>query len=427
MRAFGEIVMTTPGILLRLGMLLLGYWELYLAILVIRRRRRAPVIAVGAGQLLLWFFAFVLLLDGSFDGKLGHRLTWPGISLWAYRLPWGLWAGLLVLGILACTLESWEHWRYGRSHLGPNAIKEAVDLLPAGVCFGREGTLPTLTNLWMTDCCRDLTGQDLTDCGAFWRFLCQKGEERDGRYLIRDQQGRSLLFAREPVHVDGEDFWQLTGFDVSESVSVIDQLRDSNRRLLQLREHMETLSRLGEDVFAQRELLDARVALHDEFGELLLLGRLYFEQPDQVDEEDLLRRLRHANAYVLRDAAQEDLRRDELTEALHTAQTIGVRAELTGPLPDGPGRELLAHIIRESAANTVKHASGDRVKVALSREGEELVIRVENNGLPPAKPVQPSGGLRSLAEEARGLGGQLEIESDPAFRLTARIPWKSEK
>ena len=101
MRAFGEIVMTTPGVLLRVGMLLLGYWELYLAILVIRRRRRAPVIAVGAGQLLLWFFAFVLLLDGSFDGKLGHRLTWPGISLWAYRLPWGLWAGLLVLGILA--------------------------------------------------------------------------------------------------------------------------------------------------------------------------------------------------------------------------------------------------------------------------------------------------------------------------------------
>ena len=83
MRAFGEIVMTTPGVLLRVGMLLLGYWELYLAILVIRRRRRAPVIAVGAGQLLLWFFAFVLLLDGSFDGKLGHRLTWPGISLWA--------------------------------------------------------------------------------------------------------------------------------------------------------------------------------------------------------------------------------------------------------------------------------------------------------------------------------------------------------
>ena len=121
MRAFGEIVMTTPGILLRLGMLLLGYWELYLAILVIRRRRRAPVIAVGVGQLLLWIFAFVLMLDGSFDGKLGNRSAWPEISLWAYRLPWGLWVSFLVLGVLLCALESWEHWRYGRSHLGPNS------------------------------------------------------------------------------------------------------------------------------------------------------------------------------------------------------------------------------------------------------------------------------------------------------------------
>lgn len=427
MRAFGEIVMTTPGILLRLGMLLLGDWELYLAILVIRRRRRAPVIAVAVGQLLLWIFAFVLMLDGSFDGKLGNRSDWPEISLWAYRLPWALWASFLVLGVLLCALESWEHWSYGRSHLGPNSIKQAVDLLPAGVCFGKEGELPALTNLWMTRRCLELTGQELTDCGAFWRFLCQKGEEKDGRRLLKDRQGRSLLFAREPVHVAGKDYWQLTGFDVSESVEVVDQLRESNQRLLQLQEHIRTLGRLGEDVFAQRELLDARVALHDEFGELLLLGRLYFEQPDQVDEEDLLRKLRHANTYVLRDAAAQDLRRDELTEALHAAQAIGVRVGLSGPLPEGAGRELLARLIRECAANTVKHAGGDRVNIALKRQGDSLEIRAENNGCKPLGPVLPSGGLRSLQEEARALDGELSISVDPDFCLTVRIPCKSEK
>ena len=82
MRAFGEIVMTTPGILLRVGMLLLGYWELYLAILVIRRRRRASVIAVGAGQLLLWFFAFVLLLDWGGSMLEGYAQYMTALSLY---------------------------------------------------------------------------------------------------------------------------------------------------------------------------------------------------------------------------------------------------------------------------------------------------------------------------------------------------------
>ena len=146
-----------------------------------------------------------------------------------------------------------------------------------------------------------------------------------------------------------------------------------------------------------------------------------------MDEEDLLRKLRHANTYVLRDAAAQDLRRDELTEALHAAQAIGVRVGLSGPLPEGAGRELLARLIRECAANTVKHAGGDRVNIALKRQGDSLEIRAENNGCKPLGPVLPSGGLRSLQEEARALDGELSISVDPDFCLTVRIPCKSEK
>ena len=100
---------------------------------------------------------------------------------------------------------------------------------------------------------------------------------------------------------------------------------------------------------------------------------------------------------------------------------------LSGPLPEGAGRELLARLIRECAANTVKHAGGDRVNIALKRQGDSLEIRAENNGCKPLGPVLPSGGLRSLQEEARALDGELSISVDPAFRLTVRIPWKSEK
>ena len=70
----------------------------------------------------------------------------------------------------------------------------------------------------------------------------------------------------------------------------------------------------------------------------------------------------------------------------------------------------------------MKHAEADRLTVHLEETENSLVIRMTNNGKPPKEPVKESGGLLSLRRKAEEAGGEMTVESAPAFRLTLRIP-----
>ena len=83
---------------------------------------------------------------------------------------------------------------------------------------------------------------------------------------------------------------------------------------------------------------------------------------------------------------------------------------------------LLAYAIQECAANTVKHAGGDRITVSLEENSTGLTVRISNNGKPPETRITESGGLVSLRRKIEEAGGQMLVESRPEFRLTIIIP-----
>ena len=107
------------------------------------------------------------------------------------------------------------------------------------------------------------------------------------------------------------------------------------------------------------------------------------------------------------------------------AGSIGVVPVLSG---DPPGREevrsLLAAAIRECAANTVKHAGGDRLFVEISKDGTGTCMTISNNGDPPKAPIAESGGLLSLRRSVEDAGGQMTVKSLPVFRLKLSFPDK---
>lgn len=84
-------------------------------------------------------------------------------------------------------------------------------------------------------------------------------------------------------------------------------------------------------------------------------------------------------------------------------------------------------IVQESLANVGKHARATRVQVELRREGERLLVRVEDDGIgfrlgAPRRPQ--SLGLVGLRERAQLLRGEVKVDSDPGHgtRVEARIP-----
>ncbi len=114
--------------------------------------------------------------------------------------------------------------------------------------------------------------------------------------------------------------------------------------------------------------------------------------------------------------------------------SIDVRLEADGTVAVEEAVELqLLRIVQESLSNVRKHADADVALVTLTRDGEEVVVSItdDGRGFDPRTAQRkdaPRFGLAILRERAEGVGGSLRITSQPGdgATVTARIPLKND-
>lgn len=94
-------------------------------------------------------------------------------------------------------------------------------------------------------------------------------------------------------------------------------------------------------------------------------------------------------------------------------------------LPE-PTATALYRIVQEALTNAARHARASSVTVSLRRQGDEMQLCVEDNGigLPPgALQREGSYGLLGIQERVQDLGGSLEVQDTGAgTRLTVHVP-----
>ena len=80
-------------------------------------------------------------------------------------------------------------------------------------------------------------------------------------------------------------------------------------------------------------------------------------------------------------------------------------------------------IVAEAVRNIVRHADATRCVITVRWMGDDVVLRVDDDGS-GLKPGRPSGvGLSSMRERAIGVGGTLTVSArDPGTRVEVRVP-----
>ncbi|WP_275007248.1 sensor histidine kinase [Promicromonospora iranensis] len=104
--------------------------------------------------------------------------------------------------------------------------------------------------------------------------------------------------------------------------------------------------------------------------------------------------------------------------------TAGLDVEDLGVVSAGAQLTVCA-IVRESLANTARHAGPVRARVVVRRDGGTVVVSVEDDGPAPGWRPHPGAGqgLTGLRERVATLGGTLRAgAAGPGFRVTARLP-----
>ena len=126
--------------------------------------------------------------------------------------------------------------------------------------------------------------------------------------------------------------------------------------------------------------------------------------------------------------------------AKHVRSQHGIQVDVQKdmkPIPmDDEIKVLLFRFVRELMMNVVKHAQAQRARVIISRNGGEINIKVEDDGVGFSskshyQTISSNGGfgLFSIRERLHYLGGRLEVESTDiqGTRVTLMVPLKHDR
>lgn len=316
------------------------------------------------------------------------------------------------------------------SSLTAMSVKDAISVLPAGLCFYDETGRLLLTNGKIGDECREITGMPLSDGAAFWSAMCE-GKVADGivcsregdSVLVEKKDGRACCYKRINHILDGKTVYELSGSDISREFALKKKVEEQNEELrkmnVRLRKYGETVT----EVTKERETLAARVKVHDGMGSLILKTKRAILQ-EECDKDALIREWNGVVSLVSSPETEED-RAEEIKK---TAESVGVKILYTGVRPPkgSIAEKILANAVFECITNTARHADGDELYITVSGDGAFFTARIGNNGRPPKAEIVEGGGLSSLRRITEMAGGSMKTESFPRFLLSVSIP-KGEK
>ncbi|MBR5421975.1 MAG: hypothetical protein IK115_12595 [Lachnospiraceae bacterium] len=413
---------------LLISLMLLLLLQAFILLALRRLKRKGLFATLALVQFVLLFVMFFLMLDGIFHYEDPAKpRTWPVFTTAFTGLPVVIVLAFEILSAVYLAVGFYRLRRYRKENLTRWAVKETIDLLPAGVAFARGDGKTVLANLTMNGLYGQMSGRNLLDIGLLAEIADRTEEEGEDKLRGVYRDGSSVWqFSRQTIEENGEEYLQLTATDISEQAAINEELKGKNSKLKQIRTRLEIYNRKAEQIIISKELLNARMQVHNETGHVLLASRRYMDRPASVDEAALLNTLKVTNTYLLREYEEDDTQRDPLSEAIEMAKAIGVSVSITGMIPaEGPARNVLSVAVNECATNTRKHADGDVLKVTVEEEEGGICFQLGNNGKSPKKKVNETGGLLTLRTLAENAGGTMEISTEEGFCIKIVLPDKN--
>lgn len=376
----------------------------------------------------------VLLLIVLTFGNYGYRKDYEtyeaSISICSTSLPY------IICGIVALTattvllLHLMLSWK--RKYITPDSIKQAMDSLPAGLCYHNAEGVPKLVNNKMEELCRNITGEALFDADEFWKSISQgkvvsgNTVEKTGENpIITVYNGSSHSFTKVERIIGDEKVFELRATDVTNLFSLNRELREYNNELRSLNNRLQIYGENVWDITREREILSAKVSIHDMLGKALLITKRFIENSEADITKQELIEMWKSTVYLFDGGFAEKHEENGLDELYNAAKIMGVKLRIEGKIPKD--HEVLRFIMggaRESLTNAVHHAKAKELLVSLSYRYGFAVIEFTNDGKVPEAPVSEGGGLSSLRQRVEKIGGIMEVESFPGFVLRLKIPSK---
>ena len=319
--------------------------------------------------------------------------------------------------------------RLRRQALGRDSIKQALDMLPSGICYFAPSGRVKLCNRQMNSLFHTISQGDLqtlaelqdalSDCDACSGVIRLSWERQT--YLFPD--GKAWRYRQSEVKAsDGATYTEAVFSDITELYNKNLELKAQIKQLNSISRELKWLSDNALILTREKEVLSAKTKLHDDMGAGLIAIRHILHHNRTEEEANAMDLFRQAVSAIKYDNAYPR-GRSELDRFLHDAEAIGIKVNLSGDLPE---QEELRHVMilamRECLTNSVRHAGATTIHITAEKKGDSVSVKITNDGRSPETEVVPKGGLHNLYRHIIDFGGTMEIQSKPSFALTVVLP-----
>lgn len=318
-------------------------------------------------------------------------------------------------------------WR--KTHISSSSIKEAVDNIPVGVCaYTVDGTI-ILKNTVMEKLCREVTGKPLL-IGTEFHSVIWSGRTIEGivntapesTRILRLPDDTAWSFFAETIDTCHLKCVLLTASNVTEEYLKTQALLEKQRTVQELNERLSAYNREIVSVITAKEVLSAKIKIHDELGaDLLAIKQFLVKGGDKQKKAEILKLAERSIDFLLEQTKEPE--HNEYDLILATAKELGVAVQVIGTLPQKqPYQHIIATAIHECLTNTLRHAGGDLLNVCVKDAPENIQAEFTNNGRQPKDEILEKGGLSDLRTLTEKYRGKMTIKVVPQFTLTISLP-----
>ncbi|WP_071704914.1 sensor histidine kinase [Murdochiella vaginalis] len=388
--------------------------------IVVEMMDMRPNFRVVLGSLLLFSACFlaaqVLAEIGSHKMRLGRWFLPLSVRY--------LIAFLVVLFLLEMLFIRWIQ-RNRKKEIGRNSIKESLDNLPDGVCFSRLDGTPLLVNRTMQEISYAVFGKWLVNDVACAEAIRANQIEPRATILQRDplviQSQQNIWLIQVIFHGDVKE---TLAYDITLEWALYEEIKKKNVEIQQRNAHLKNYQKRVSEYTRQKEILQAKIHIHDKIGQSLIYCKHYLEKKEKSREDrDRLLQLWRESLLVLEEKSDPPKVYTAWEKLLSTAQAIGVEMHLQGALPtEEKELSVFVDIVHEALNNAIRHGAAKNIDITLEQEDGMTRCTIRNDGTVPNAPIREKGGLKNIRERITLYGGEMSVSTTPSFALALSWP-----
>ena len=219
---------------------------------------------------------------------------------------------------------------------------------------------------------------------------------------------------------------QIEAVEITELYRLSEELYENTIRLQEMQKRQKALLDSIVEVNLNKEILAAKMHIHDELGHCLLATTKAITEDSLAENADVLRENWNSTirdfsniptVWTVPDSSLQ-------SELMQVAELIGCKVIFLGEQPtERKALQLLYAAIREAVTNAVRHPNATQLREKIKQDEKSYHIEISDNGSASVSNITEGNGLSALRQRLEHEGTSLKVLCDNSVSLIIDIPF----